>query len=558
MAELYIRPENESGRTWKVWPRQDPVPPGSVCEAASYIFELRGAEDPLAADLFIDEQPVDALRPGRDGSAVWRWKPGFYAGTAEAELRLRGTSPRRFEIVTDPDVRKLTRDDFNTMVGEILEDTFSLFALSGFRKGIAKKQGAKSPPIARLEYIRSRIGLIEQCVLRISRNPRRALHAREKVIPYYHARRATGPEIMKSFRTGRVLRELNRPSRLPAILKGNLPEKIIQRVRKDSFDIPEHRQIKACLSSWAEWLLTISEILMHRSKKDQDQEISSVKAVWSGRTRTLANKITALCGLPFFSEIASVPARVEISSLFRNDPAYRAFYRVAQEMNYGLASVFGDFLDMPVARTFELFELWCFLRLVRAATAEFGAENIETRQLFRYGKQGEVTIASDSAAVRISQDLVLCFQREFKEFWLESSGKGSFSRPMKPDLVIETGREAADAPARIIVLDAKYRIGSALGDALSSIHTYRDALVREARGGAIEGVVTAAYLLTPHIPELGDRYRETALPGRLFHPEYRESFRFGAVTLRPGMTSDELRAALREILDDAVRRSPDG
>ena len=103
---------------------------------------------------------------------------------------------------------------------------------------------------------------------------------------------------------------------------------------------------------------------------------------------------------------------------------------------------------------------------------------------------------------------------------------------MKPDLVMMHDM-AAEAPnARLIVLDAKYRIEEGLNELSSSIHTYRDALVREAETGSIKGIVTAAYLLTPYMPALNQHatYREVPMPSRLFHPEYRSTFRFGAVT----------------------------
>ena len=48
------------------------------------------------------------------------------------------------------------------MVREILEDTFALFALSGFRKSIASGAGGRAPPIARLEFLRSRIEMLEE------------------------------------------------------------------------------------------------------------------------------------------------------------------------------------------------------------------------------------------------------------------------------------------------------------------------------------------------------------------------------------------------------------
>jgi hypothetical protein len=123
---------------------------------------------------------------------------------------------------------------------------------------------------------------------------------------------------------------------------------------------------------------------------------------------------------------------------------------------------------------------------------------------------------------------------------------------MTPDIVVSDDRPADGETGRLVVLDAKYRIDDGLSDALSSIHTYRDALVREAATGETKGIVAAAYLVTPYVPVIGPSYRKTCMPGRLFHPEYRTGFRFGAVTLRPGMTLAEVVAALRIVLVDAT------
>ena len=92
--------------------------------------------------------------------------------------------------------------------------------------------------------------------------------------------------------------------------------------------------------------------------------------------------------------------------------------------------------------------------------------------------------------------------------------------------VVVAAREPASAGEadRLIVLDAKYRIDEGLNDALSSIHTYRDALVQEADTGVTKGVVTATYLLTPHVPVLESDYRTTPMPGRLLHPPIAQGF----------------------------------
>ena len=58
--------------------------------------------------------------------------------------------------------------------------------------------------------------------------------------------------------------------------------------------------------------------------------------------------------------------------------------------------------------------------------------------------------------------------------------------------------------------------------------------------------------MTPHVPVLGSDYRNTSMPGRLFHPGYRAGFRFGALTLRPGMAPAEIVAALKLVVADAA------
>lgn len=553
MAALFIQAEG-GGPAWQVWPVPDAVPSGAVREGASYLFELRDSDDALAADLLIDDVPAEALRSRQPRVARWRWQPGFHAGVVEAVLRVPGTGTRRFEITTDPDLRKLTRDDFDAMVREVLEDTFALFSLSAFRKGIARQPGNRAPPLARLEFLRSRADAIVSAVEAIARAPRHFLRAEEVTVPAHRASRATSLEIIKSLRSGVIRTETARPSRLPAALQGRLPAQITLRQRRNSVDISEHRQIKACLKSWAAWLTRIADVLARTDAPD-DPESASTAGSWAIRARHVARRLNDAAGSGFMAEVGEGPALLRMSSLFRNDPVYQRFYRLWQDMNLGLAALFGDFLNMPLARTFELYELWCFLRLLRAAVEEYGPAGVDLSSLFVGNTAGGVTIAAGAVIVPIGGDRVLCFQRKYREYWVEPEGVGSFSRDMVPDVVF-SAPAAGITGRRVIVLDAKYRINDGLNDALNSIHTYRDALVQEAESGRTEGIVTAAYLLTPHVPSLKDDFRDTPVPGRLFHPQYREKFRFGAVTLRPGMSAEDLLSCLRTIVADAFAGAP--
>lgn len=543
MSSLTIRDEI-SNLQWQVWPVPDPIPPGAVHETGAYLFELHDSKA-AAADLLVDDVALEALRTSTPFSARWRWSPGFHAGSIQIELRLSGQQPRRFEVITDPDQRKLTRHDFDAMVREILDDTFALFSLSSFKVGVARGAGSRPPPIARLEFLRSRVDELEDVVAHIARSPRRYLSAEDVPIPYHRINRVSGEEVLRSFRSAQVNRERSKPSRLPDALKGFLPARIRVRKRVSSLDIPEHRQIGACLRAWAMWLRVVGEQLEARSQADSD--LRQQANTWAARCRQLSRRVRICADAPPFVEAAEAPARVTVSSLFRRDPAYRRFYCLWRDMDLGIASVFGDFLNMPLARTFELYELWCFLRLVRSAAEEFGPAGVEVRDLFIADASGSVTIAAGAVTVPVGRGWKLCFQKRYREFWIEPDQRGSFSRAMVPDIVVQQ-----DLPSeRLIVLDAKYRINDGLNDALSSIHTYRDALIKEVGEGGFQGIVTAAYLVTPHVPSLSSDYRSTPLPGRLFHPEYRPMFRLGAVTLRPGMSAGEVTTCLRRIVADS-------
>jgi hypothetical protein len=189
---------------------------------------------------------------------------------------------------------------------------------------------------------------------------------------------------------------------------------------------------------------------------------------------------------------------------------------------------------------------------VRVGAEEFGPDGVEIKDLFIAGAAGGVTLASNAVTVTVGKGLKLCFQKQYREFWTEADGRGSYSRTMVPDVVAAIEPSVPGGMDRIIVLDAKYRIEDGLNEALNSIHTYQDALVRQVNSGKIEGIVSAAYLLSPNLPKLNATYRDTSLPGRLFHPEYRTQFRFGAVTLRPGMSSAHIGAALRLVMADSA------
>ena len=531
MERLSIQP-NGVGQSWYVWPITEPIPPGVVEEAGEHIIELTDSDGADTAELSVEGVPLRALRSADRRSARWAWEPGFNAGRAEATLRV---GARRVNLVleTDPSARKLAREEFDGMVGEILQDSMALLSIGGHRKGFGSEAG-RPPPLARLEYLCSRVEAIISVVNAINVRPRRALIAEDVVVPYWKARGATGTEILRSFRSGRVVHDTNNPSILPPQLRGMMPATVRRSSRTSSVDLPEHRVIRSCLSHWSAWLSSVADSIATVSIGDHDA--ISRRTGWASRMRATGRKLAALLDLPLFEGVRDAAARIQATPLFRHDPAYRAFYRLAQEMELATTNLFGDFLDLPIARTFDLYELWCFLRLARVAADAYGVP-IDLVNLFKPAAGG-IEFVSGAASVRIGS-MTISFQRSFREFWAASPSVGSFSREMVPDVTI-----AIDGARKIVALDAKYRIAQGLNDALSSAHMYRDAIVEPSPDGQISSAIAGAFLLTPHRPKLAVDWERAPMPERLFHREYQERFGLGAWSLRPGEADAEILSVL--------------
>lgn len=551
MSSLYVMPRNSPEKEYRVWPNPDDIPPGIVKEAQDYVFELRDIEDPLHVDLFVDDSKLEALRPRNTTTAVWLWSPGFHAGSVECSLV--GPENRRvnFEVTTDTDLRKLSREEYNLLLEEILQDTTALFSLSSFRKGFGKGRAGSLPPIARLQYLRDKLDELTEAVKEINSRPQRILHRQRTMLPLHRVRRVTGNEIISSYRNGRVQFSSNLQLKLPSNLRNMLPAKIEQTKVRSVLDIREHREIKACLLKWKTWVSRVGYLITQRVSSRYDPREPDIKNSymnWARKCRIMERDIASLLGLPLFEFIPNEATLPRLSPAYQKIPAYRKFYSIYRDFNLGLSNVFGDFLNIPLSRTFDLYETWSFLRLLRAAANKWSVDGEALKSVFEPASdQYDIAVKSGVIIVPLNERCSIAFQRSYREYWLEDGKLGSFTRTMIPDISFSMSAEVGGK--KLIVLDSKYRINSNINDAISSIHMYRDALVRETEEG-VGSAVVGAYLVSPYSPNLTKSWKETDSPGRFFHPEYRGSFKFGAITMRPGMTLEDVGLLLDEVVGD--------
>lgn len=545
-AELSVRAVDNTTPKYVLWPKSSPLPKGAIQEVNDYFFDLEDQEAPLRiekSNLYIDGQPLEALRSPSPGVARWRWSPGFHAGKIQISIEIPGRKSNTVEVVTDPNLEKLTRDDFTVMVRDILHDTKALFSLSGFRTGISKGDGGSVPPIARLEFLRSRFLGIEETVKEICARPVRVLSPQDVVMPIHKVKQIRPNEYIKSLRHGHIL-ETTPKGRIAVRY---LPHKVQKTKKVSGVDIREHRDIKNRLKTWQVMLKVFGDRLHGNS--GWDKENTKQERVWAKRCDVMSRRLGNLLSHPFFSEVGDHSQPVVMTSIYRNVPTYRRFFHLHRDIESGISNILGDYLDLPLARTFDLYELWTFLRLIRAAIQLYGLK-IAPQSLFRLSdKPGSINLTPENVVVDLNNGFGLVFKKQFREYWLQADGVGSYSRTMEPDIsVVQT--KTGEVSSKLIVLDAKYRIDSGLNDAISSIHTYRDAIVDGADGNP-SAVVVGAYLLSPHKPFWGGAWMNTKMPGRLFHPRYRDQFKFGAVSLYPGMPMGDVCLCLETMIDDA-------
>ncbi|MGV3483328.1 MAG: DUF2357 domain-containing protein [Planctomycetaceae bacterium] len=546
---LFVFERGHETSATQVWPVSE-TNEATITESRDYIFELRGVEDVWTVELLLDDIPAEALRPPSPHIARWRWSPGYYSGGVDVSIKTRGMPTVRFELVTDPDTRKLTRRSFEIMIRDLLEDTLALFALSSHRFGIARGTG-HSPPIARLEFLRSRLSEMERVIHRISERPVRTLSQSERWVPLQSAKGLTGIELEKSLRNGNVAGMVPRRNRAPGASRLALPNRVRKSIRIVDVNVREHQQIKSALRVWRDWTAAVGDRIDKQA--GDDPELRNSRQAWARRCRSMSRRISDLLDLPLFEEVADRPGPVLISSVFRRSPAYSEFFMLYRDFNLGIAQIAGDFLLMPLARTFDLYELWCFFRILRAAATKFDIGKEAIDHVFQPTGNGGITIPASFVEITLGKGFALAFQREYREYWIEEDGRGSFSRKMRPDISLT----ASSSSTFLVVLDAKYRVEQQLNDAIGDIHTYRDALVEAASEGGIQRIVSAAYILSPFVAAAVGDWKGTELRNRLFHPAYRTSFKFGAATLRPGMSVAEVWNVLEQVLVDAGVPLPD-
>lgn len=544
--------KSEAGTEFSLYPELHFIPEGAVHEGGSYTFHLRGPSiNPFTATLTVDGVVLDRISES-PGHVFWKWEVGFHAGIIELEITGLTSRKHSLELITDPHRAKLTRHEYGVMISDILTDSFALAGIAGSHFGIASG-AAQGPDIARFEFLRQCLDRVESALTALARNPSLLLESTAVLVRTAHCHSATPIELAKSTRYARKLtaEQLSQlspaGSRLAKSMRGSLPTSIQVSRRQTTHVRREHADILAILNFWYLFLTRVSEKLL----RAQDEDAPSAVVAVQRRCDAMLRRVSNLQKLPIFEEVSPTKGPIGSSQLFRRSPNYRIFFQAYRDFLKGLANVEADFLKIPLRRTFELYELWCFLRIAHAATREAGSAAVFRDAFKEKVDRTGLRLSIEGKPIQVGKFRLL-FKPRYNEIWRSTAPQiGSFSRPMEPDMAIETLLQDIDAHAPVIVLDAKYRAETQINDAIVSIHTYRDALVRRVGEDASERTVRAAFVLSPALPREwsdSESWQDVAVPQVFFRREYRNRFRFGAIVIKPGMDICDCQQILKLML----------
>jgi predicted component of viral defense system (DUF524 family) len=475
--------------------------------------ELSPPPDFRTAPLFFENTTYDCYLTSESGDATLDLPPGASlrhrtgafthhalsfgndVGWAELAVRDKDEIVRlRFEVFP---LKIDYRADYTALRDEVAAMTRGLAMTVQARTfGLAAPSPSTEPTLA--EWIALLKGYFEQFVRTantVIANPHFTLKAALKPVEPMRARRVGERALERSLR--RPLSQAGGMSASGVLLPARVPEVR----RRTTFDNPENRYFKYLL---LETLLRLQRIVITRDTGDEDADLSAEERFFDAlrpEAEAMIRRIQGLLRAPFLHGLqAQLPNSLFSPVLYRH-PAYSAFVQTARLLNSGL-SLQGGALQIGIKNIAQLYEYWCFLRLVRLLKESFPLEQqslVQLRHLrlvivLAKGKEAAVTFKEAASGKK----LCLLYDRMFK---------GLPTVSQRPDNVIQLASED-----RLYILDAKYRlafdpdyevryggVGPTVED-INTMHRYRDAIVipHPLKPGEFQrGIVRGAAVLFP-------------------------------------------------------------
>jgi hypothetical protein len=488
-------------------------------EETAYPVLLRGRTgDPVA--LHHRDPVVVGRLTAAEGGRVWHGAVHFgaFAGTSRFTVLVGG----RPEVVLTATVapRKVTEADAAAMRAEVEAALAGLAVryLGATAVPAAERAGPAARP-AWLTQLRGALPALEAALAGVARRPREALRRAPGLLDAARLPRPD-PAVYRAVARGRGAGPVARIG--PVAVHARLPAHPL----RPTADTPEHRWLRARLEAAAHRLAVV--------RREEGRLPASPR-----RARTLAElddaagRLRRLLALPPLAEAAGLPP-AGFPLALQTAPGYAEAAAALRRLDVGLALGAGAREAVPEDLA-GLYETWGYLTLARLLAAQLGAAlppgaffaaaTYGVRLRLRRGRRHALRLPGPDLAVRLT------YEPHFP------AAPGLLAQ--RPDFLLTVERRGA--PARLYVLDAKYRRDDTAGyrrrhgapgppeEALGDLHRYRDAIVQAGPAG-VERPVEAAVALFPSREEAPGAFAQSRLWTSIAR------IGVGAVPLLPGAT----------------------
>ena len=311
-----------------------------------------------------------------------------------------------------------------------------------------------------------------------------------------------------------------------------------------TYNTLENQFAKFILKSTVKKLKDFRDRYTRSTRKPEDAVLNSVDSMTAA--------LNKLINTTFLREVDDYRATQSMSLVFEMAPGYRELYKYYLMMQRGL-SVHGDVFRMSHKDTAQLYEYWCFIKLVtlmkrnyRLASSDvIKVDNTGVTISLVKGKKSEVKFINP----RTGELITLSYN---------PGEQNTQTVNQKPDNVLTLEKKGSNVPYKY-VFDAKYRIennpsdpfypdtkpGPKVSD-INTMHRYRDSIVYESDTPSrfmFEKTMFGAYVLFPYDDPDGE-YKN--------HRFYKsiETVNIGGLPFLPG-TTELLENFLAELVADS-------
>lgn len=408
--------------------------------------------------------------------------------------------------------------DYHSLLADVSSAARGLaleYLRATFRSGSATDAG-DATGLEWVTLLRNEIDVLAKSLRYVNEHPYRTLALRSDAVRLERTKRVDASvrrALLRRIGTGPLLD-------IPNV--GPAHQTIPAQRNRETLDTPEHRWLRLNLSLIGERLATlhasvVREIDRYLISRRRVPERTRVEELELARYGGVVNELRSL---PVFEGVTSAPPPGFASLSLLSGIGYGDAYRAITVIRMGL-DIKGDEVDFSVRDVHDLYEIWCFVQLVKQVAA-LAAGEAHTSDLLRVqesgirvrlrrGKPSEISFVGGKNARRI----VVSYNPTFP----------GLTGDQRPDVVVRLQQQGW--PDLVVVFDAKYRLDASEDyrrrfgtagppqDAVNAIHRYRDAIVVESRERGLERPVVKGAALFPLSVEESRNFRSSPLFGAL-------------------------------------------